>query len=137
VCGQLLLHADHEPQSPQEWQHWITVVRSSGIRRQAIIATGNPLGRTDHMPHASFIPTAPAVIKAKPYHLALRPALTSAAGAADGPRCRPRGSSRGQLRAGMAGMVSDTTSRVGSGKTSRVGFGSLIMAWFRLLRRPG
>lgn len=35
LCGGLLLHADHEPQSPQEWEQWILVVRSA-IRRQAI-----------------------------------------------------------------------------------------------------
>jgi RNA-directed DNA polymerase len=34
-CRQLLLHADHEPQSPDEWEKWIIVVRSA-IRRQAI-----------------------------------------------------------------------------------------------------
>jgi len=37
LCRQMLLHADHEPQSPDEWEQWITVVRSA-IRRQAIIA---------------------------------------------------------------------------------------------------
>jgi RNA-directed DNA polymerase len=37
LCHQLLLHADHEPQSPDEWEQWITVVRSA-IRRQAITA---------------------------------------------------------------------------------------------------
>jgi RNA-directed DNA polymerase len=41
LCGQLLLHADHEPQSPQEWEHWITVVRLA-IRRQAITADRQP-----------------------------------------------------------------------------------------------
>lgn len=35
LCNQLLLHADHEPQSPHEWERWIHVVRSP-IRRQAI-----------------------------------------------------------------------------------------------------
>jgi RNA-directed DNA polymerase len=37
LCGQLLLHADHEPQSPDEWERWITVIRLA-IRRQAINA---------------------------------------------------------------------------------------------------
>lgn len=41
LCGQLLLHADHEPQSPDEWEQWITVVRSA-IRRQAITADQQP-----------------------------------------------------------------------------------------------
>jgi RNA-directed DNA polymerase len=35
VCGDLLLHADHEPGSPQEWELWLTAVRKA-IRRQAI-----------------------------------------------------------------------------------------------------
>lgn len=35
LCGQLLLHADHEPQSPTEWEQWILVVRTA-IRRQAV-----------------------------------------------------------------------------------------------------
>jgi RNA-directed DNA polymerase len=50
LCGQLLLHADHEPQSPQEWEHWITVVRSA-IRRQAITADRQPAWPNG--PHAS------------------------------------------------------------------------------------
>jgi RNA-directed DNA polymerase len=41
LCGQLLLHADHEPQSPAEWEQWIKVVRSA-IRRQAITADQRP-----------------------------------------------------------------------------------------------
>ena len=40
-CGQLLLHADQEPQSPAEWEQWIKVVRSA-IRRQAITADQRP-----------------------------------------------------------------------------------------------
>jgi Group II intron, maturase-specific domain len=40
-CGQLLLHADHEPHSPAEWEQWIKVVRSA-IRRQAITADQRP-----------------------------------------------------------------------------------------------
>ena len=41
LCDQLLLHADHEPQSPEEWERWITVVRTA-IRRQAITADQQP-----------------------------------------------------------------------------------------------
>jgi RNA-directed DNA polymerase len=41
ICGGLLLHADHEPQSPAEWEQWIKVVRSA-IRRQAITADQRP-----------------------------------------------------------------------------------------------
>ena len=36
-CGRLLLQADHEPQSPQDWERWILVVRAA-IRRQAVTA---------------------------------------------------------------------------------------------------
>jgi len=34
-CGGLLLHADHEPQSPHEWEQWLTTVRKA-TRKQAI-----------------------------------------------------------------------------------------------------
>jgi RNA-directed DNA polymerase len=33
----LLLHADHEPQTPSEWEQWVKVTRKA-IRKQAIIA---------------------------------------------------------------------------------------------------
>jgi RNA-directed DNA polymerase len=29
ACGDFLLHADHEPQSPQEWEQWLTVTRKA------------------------------------------------------------------------------------------------------------
>jgi RNA-directed DNA polymerase len=41
LCGGLLLHADHEPQSPQQWEQWLRAVRKA-IRKHAIIA------RSDH-----------------------------------------------------------------------------------------
>ncbi|MGI5143800.1 MULTISPECIES: group II intron maturase-specific domain-containing protein [unclassified Streptomyces] len=34
-CGTLLLHADQEPQSPTEWEQWLTAVRKA-IRRTAL-----------------------------------------------------------------------------------------------------
>jgi len=37
-CGQLLLHADHQPQSPERWEQWLTVTRTA-IRRKAAIVT--------------------------------------------------------------------------------------------------
>jgi RNA-directed DNA polymerase len=37
LCRGLLLHADHEPQTPQEWETWVKVTRKA-IRKQAIIA---------------------------------------------------------------------------------------------------
>jgi RNA-directed DNA polymerase len=50
LCDGLLLHADHEPQSPQEWEQWIRVVRSA-IRRQAIIT--DPRTASPNGPNAS------------------------------------------------------------------------------------
>jgi RNA-directed DNA polymerase len=34
-CGNVLLHANHEPQSPTEWEQWLTTVRKA-IRRTAL-----------------------------------------------------------------------------------------------------
>ncbi|MBO3752135.1 group II intron reverse transcriptase/maturase [Streptosporangiaceae bacterium NEAU-GS5] len=39
LCKGLLLHAGHEPQSPSEWQQWLTATRRA-IRRNAITTTG-------------------------------------------------------------------------------------------------
>ena len=41
LCGELLLHAGREPQSPAEWEQWIKVVQSA-IRRQAVTADQRP-----------------------------------------------------------------------------------------------
>ncbi|GHE15904.1 hypothetical protein GCM10010339_92070 [Streptomyces alanosinicus] len=39
LCGDLLLHADHEPQSPDQWEQWLKVIRKAA-RRQAIATSG-------------------------------------------------------------------------------------------------
>ena len=41
ICGGLLLHADHEPQSPEEWEQWLKVTRKA-VRKDAISATRQP-----------------------------------------------------------------------------------------------
>jgi RNA-directed DNA polymerase len=41
VCGGLLLHADQEPQHPDEWEQWITAVRKA-VRRQAVTIDAGP-----------------------------------------------------------------------------------------------
>jgi RNA-directed DNA polymerase len=41
LCNDLLLHADAEPQRPDEWQLWITAT-SKAIRHQAIIVDAGP-----------------------------------------------------------------------------------------------
>ncbi|MCA1704039.1 MAG: group II intron reverse transcriptase/maturase [Actinobacteria bacterium] len=41
ACGDLLLHADHEPQSPHEWEQWIKTTRAA-IRKHAITTDAGP-----------------------------------------------------------------------------------------------
>jgi RNA-directed DNA polymerase len=43
-CGDLLLHADREPQSPHEWEQWARVTRKA-VAKKAIVRHGN--GPTD------------------------------------------------------------------------------------------
>ena len=59
LCRGLLLHADREPQSPREWEQWLTATRKA-IRKHAITAWGaRHAGRTRRTP-ASYTPTATA-----------------------------------------------------------------------------
>lgn len=37
LCGALLLHAEHEPRNPEEWEQWFMVVRRA-VRKDAITA---------------------------------------------------------------------------------------------------
>jgi RNA-directed DNA polymerase len=39
ICQELLLHADHEPQSPHEWEQWLTATRTA-VRRHAVTVWG-------------------------------------------------------------------------------------------------
>src|SRR5712671_2577523 len=41
LCGELLLHADQEPQHPSEWEQWITAIRKA-TRHQAIAIDADP-----------------------------------------------------------------------------------------------
>jgi RNA-directed DNA polymerase len=45
ICTGLLLHAEHEPQSPEQWGQWLSATRKA-VRHQAIVATAGP-GPTD------------------------------------------------------------------------------------------
>jgi RNA-directed DNA polymerase len=61
VCGDFLLHADHEPQSPHEWQLWLSATKKA-IDRQAIAHQVPGVGRRDDAPshrllHAHCLPT--------------------------------------------------------------------------------
>ena len=59
LCRGLLLHADRQPQSPEEWQQWHTVTRKA-IRKHAIDSVtdlGTPDGRVAyHLIHAHCRP---------------------------------------------------------------------------------
>jgi RNA-directed DNA polymerase len=41
LCGGMLLHADREPQSPQEWEQWLSAIRKA-LRKHAITAAPEP-----------------------------------------------------------------------------------------------
>ena len=49
-CGDYLLHADHEPQSPEEWEQWFTVIHKA-LRRQAVTLHGGTNGDRHHLVH--------------------------------------------------------------------------------------
>ena len=51
ICRGLLLNADHQPQSPQQWPQWLTATRKA-IRHTAIAPTS---GRTDNRAAAHLI----------------------------------------------------------------------------------
>jgi RNA-directed DNA polymerase len=52
LCGELLLYADDEPQSPEEWQRWLTITRKA-IRKHAITTAGHqPNKTTPRLVHA-------------------------------------------------------------------------------------
>lgn len=41
LCGGLLLHADREPQSPQEWEQWHRVTRQTTIKQHLVTRDGD------------------------------------------------------------------------------------------------
>jgi RNA-directed DNA polymerase len=43
-CGDFLLHAYHQPQSPEQWEQWLTTIKT-GIRRQRITVRGEDLDK--------------------------------------------------------------------------------------------
>jgi RNA-directed DNA polymerase len=45
-CGALLLHADHEPQSPEQWEQWFAVIRQA-IRKHAVTINADSHGTPD------------------------------------------------------------------------------------------
>jgi len=70
LCRGLLLHADHEPQTPHEWEQWVKATRKA-IRKQAVITQAGR-GMSDE-------PVAPQLIHA---HCARRHHIGGADGSA-------------------------------------------------------
>src|SRR6266540_515026 len=70
LCRGLLLHADHEPQTPHEWEQWVKATRKA-IRKQAVITKAGR-GTPDE-------PVAPQLIHA---HCARRHHIGGANGSA-------------------------------------------------------
>src|SRR3954469_23133405 len=52
ICGELLLHADREPQSPREWEQWHRTTRKA-ITRQIIAVYGNGLPDETRLVHST------------------------------------------------------------------------------------
>ncbi|MFI6505840.1 group II intron reverse transcriptase/maturase [Nonomuraea typhae] len=50
LCQGLLLYADHEPQTPREWEQWLTATRTT-IRKNAITTSMEPGTPDDPTPH--------------------------------------------------------------------------------------
>jgi RNA-directed DNA polymerase len=48
LCGNLLLHADTEPQHPDEWEQWITTIRKA-VRAKALTVQTGRGGTDDHL----------------------------------------------------------------------------------------
>ena len=56
-CGNLLLHADRQPRSPEEWEQWASAIRKA-ITRHAITGTGSPADREGTAPCPRILPEA-------------------------------------------------------------------------------
>jgi len=50
LCGDYLLHADHEPTSPQEWEQWFRTVRKAITKQALEIVKPGGHGTTDRNP---------------------------------------------------------------------------------------
>jgi RNA-directed DNA polymerase len=72
-CGSLLLHADQQPQSPDEWELWLKGLRKA-IRRTAVTAPGGPPDETARcLMHASCAKRRNTARAARPQQLPPEP----------------------------------------------------------------
>ena len=54
ICGDFLLHADHQPQTPREWEAWAVVVRKAVTRHSLTVDRGHGTSDTAvRLVHAS------------------------------------------------------------------------------------
>jgi RNA-directed DNA polymerase len=77
-CGSLLLHADQQPQSPEEWERWLKGLRKA-IRRKAVTAPGGgpPDENARCLMHASCVKRRNAARAACPQQLPPEPTTPS------------------------------------------------------------
>ena len=82
-CGGLLLHADQEPQSPDEWEQWLKGLRKA-IRRTAVTVSRQATGRDCTLPDARQLRETPKRQLAQQAqhcsHLSLRACLSRVPG---------------------------------------------------------
>jgi len=54
LCGDFLLHAEHEPQSPHEWERWLRVIRRTTTKHYIVVQNGQgaPDGLQPRLLHA-------------------------------------------------------------------------------------
>jgi RNA-directed DNA polymerase len=51
LCGNLLLHADREPRSPEEWEQWGSAIRKAIVRHAIAVPDGPPGGAEKRLIH--------------------------------------------------------------------------------------
>lgn len=68
-CDGLLLHADREPQSPDEWEQWLKGLRRAICRTAVASPDGSPDGTARCLMHASCAKRRNATRAASPAHL--------------------------------------------------------------------
>jgi RNA-directed DNA polymerase len=59
-CGQLLLHADHPPQTPTEWEQWLAATRKAIIKNALTLRDREPDQSELRLTHARCQPGSPA-----------------------------------------------------------------------------
>lgn len=52
VCGEYLLHADHEPQSPSQWEAWFTAIRTTIVKTAIVTQTRGRPDERNRLVHA-------------------------------------------------------------------------------------